>query len=469
MSLTCAALHAGIAGTSVALHRIGTRTVPGGTMSRTCLLAPLALVATLMLCAGAVLAADPVSTRALPDSMVFTPALPAADSLSRGTPVLFGLLPGDEGDWRRAPYGDDLLTHPDPWRARHPSGGWQPDVVLAYDRVDLVRYGLRLQAQRPESMLPRLGGLLAYASGRGRTLYGVQVEQPLLPTARFALGVDASRRTDHGDLQQTGDDENSLLLLVAHEDWRDYFEREGVGAYVSWRVPGFSTVSAHLRRDRYRSLAASGHVKSWWHTERPLRGNPAIDDGDANRAIVRLERVAKRTPRSRSGLYHWIEFESAGGALGGDFDYSRALADVRSVLRLSPATTLTLRGVGGSALHGAVPVQRQFTLGGVDGLRAHAFGSYRGDRVALAQLEYSIGVHAFGTRMLAAGPQVLLFLDSGTAWSRAAGGSLIAQRFATDGGVGLATADDDMRLTWSKNLQEPDSGVMMRLSLQRPF
>jgi len=230
-------------------------------------------------------------------------------------------------------------------------------------------------------MLPRLGGLLAYASGRGRTLYGVQLEQPLLPTARFVLGMDASRRTDHGDLQQIDDTENSLLLLAVREDWRDYFEREGAGVYLSWRVPDFSTVSVHLRNDDYRSLASSGHVTSLWRTGRALRSNPAIDDGTAHRAIVRLERIAKHTRRGRSGIYHWIEFEGAGGALGGDFDYSRALADVRSVVRLSPATTLTLRGVGGSALHGALPAQRQFVLGGVDGLRAHAFGSYHGDRV----------------------------------------------------------------------------------------
>jgi hypothetical protein len=460
---------AGIAGTSIALHRTGTRTVPGGTMSRTSLFVPLALVATLALHAGAALAADPVPIRAVPDSFVFSPAAAARDSAHDLDAVLFRLLPGDDGASRRAPDGDDLLTHPYFWHARHPSGAVQTDPELAYDRVDLVRYGLRVQAQRPETMLPRLGGMLAYATGRRRALYGVQFEQPLLPTARFVLGLNASRRTDHGDLQQLDDAENSLLLLVAHEDWRDYFEREGLGAYLSWRVPRFSTVSAHLRSDRYRSLAASRHVKSWWRTDRSLRDNPAIDDGDAHRAVVRLERVASHPRRGRSGLYHWIELEGAGGPLGGDFDYSRAFADVRSVVRLSPATTLTLRGVGGSGVHGVLPLQRQFTIGGVDGLRAHAFGSYHGDRVALAQLEYSIGMQAFRTRALDAGPQVLLFLDTGTAWDHATAGELVAQRFAADGGVGLATADDDLRLTFAKKLQQPDSGVVVTLRLQRPF
>ena len=425
------------------------------------------LAAALALGAGAARAADPVPIRSAPDTIVFAPA--ASDTAHPEDSALFRMLPGSEDVWRRAPYGDDLLTHPDPWSARHASSATQVDVVLDYDRVDLLRYGVAAQAQRPSTMLPRLGGMLAYATGRRRVLYGVQIEQPLLPTARFVLGADASRRTDHGDLQQIDDAENSLLLLVAHEDWRDYFEREGAGVYLSWRVPGFSTVSVHLRRDEYRSLTSSGHVTSWWHTDRPLRGNPAIDDGTAHRVILRLERIAKHTRRARSGVYHWIEFEGAGGSLGGGFDYSRALADVRSVLRLSPATTLTVRGVAGSGLNGGLPLQRQFTLGGVDGLRAHAFGAYRGDRVALGQLEYSIGLHAFRTRAFAAGPQVLVFLDSGTAWNRGTAGDLVSQRFAADGGVGLATADDDVRLTCAKNLQQDNSGVVVTLRLQRPF
>jgi hypothetical protein len=210
-------------------------------------------------------------------------------------------------------------------------------------------------------------------------------------------------------------------------------------------------------------------VTSWWRSDRRLRDNPAIDDGDAHRVIARLERVVKHTRRGRSGVYHWIEFEGAGGPLGGDFDYTRALADVRSVVRLSPAASLTLRGVGGSALRGAMPLQRQFTLGGADGLRAHAFGSYHGDRVALAQLEYSIGVHAFRTRAFEAGPQLLAFLDTGSAWQHATAGDLVAQHFAADGGVGVATADDDLRLTVAKNLQQTDSGVVVTLRLQRPF
>lgn len=404
--------------------------------------------------------------------MQFTPDSDSPESERETGPMHVRVsLNGDsDGSWRRAPFGDEMLTHPDPWRAHHPHGGTDGDLLLDYNRVDLVRYGAWVQAQRPETMNPRLGARLEYSTGRRRVLYGVQVEQPLLPTARFVLGLGMVRRTDHSDLEQIEDAENSLMLLTAHEDWRDYFEREGFGGYLSWRVPDFSTVSVHLRTDRYRSLTSNPHVHSWWHLDRPLRANPAIDDGDANSVFIRLERLAHRRARSRSGLYHWIELERSGGpTLRGDFGYTRVLADLRSVVRVQPATTLNLRVVGGSTLDGTLPRQREFVLGGVDGLRAHAFGSFHGDRVALGQAEYSIGLHAFGRHVRERGPQALLFLDSGTAWNGGAGGELASQRFAFDGGVGLATADDDLRVTFARNLQNPDASVVVTLRLNRPF
>lgn len=431
--------------------------------------------AMLLACAGAPAHAVGVTVRdtASADadsSMIFTPE--PGSTLDRGEdePIHVRTQSADEGTWLRAPYGDALITHPDPWRARVHHGGVHFDMPFSYDRVDLVRYGVTWQAQRPETMYPRLGTRLEYATGRRRVLYGFQLEQPLLPTARFVFGVNAVRRTDHGDLQQVDDTENSLLLLLAHEDWRDHFEREGAGAYVSWRVPDFSTVSVHVRSDRYRSVEMSHHVVSWFHEDRTLRPNPAIDDGETHSVLLRLERLAHRTRRNRSGLYHWIELEKAGGStLKGDFAYVRGLADVRSVVRVLPATTLSLRAVGGTTMEGALPAQRQFVIGGVDGLRAHAFGSFRGDRVALAQAEYSVGLQVFKTHSRHRGPQVLAFVDTGTAWNRAVSPAIEDQHFALDGGVGLATPDDDLRVTLAKNLQKPDAGVVVAMRLQRPF
>ena len=375
-----------------------------------------------------------------------------------------------ESEWLRAPMGDHLLDHPDPWSSDHPRRAQALELVADYNRTDLLRYGLHYQAQRPRTMYPRLGARFEYATGRKRTLYGLVLEQPLLPTARFVFGVSMVRRTDHPELQQVDDLENSVALLLSRTDYRDYFEREGGGVYVSWRVPDFSTVSLHARRDQYRSLGVNEDVRSWFRLTRPLRPNPAIDDGETHSVLVRLERLAQRSSGSRAGLYHWIELERAGGELGGDFSYARVLGDLRSVVRLTPATTLSLRAVGGSCTDGTLPRQKRFGVGGVDGLRAHALDAFQGSQMALAQAEYTVGLWALRGEGFEAGLHAIAFADVGTAWDNPDHRwDAFHQHFATDGGFGLATSEDDIRLYVARDLSDPDSQLTWSLRLQRPF
>ncbi len=266
-------------------------------------------------------------------------------------------------------------------------------------------------------MYPRVGGRLEYSFGRERTLYGFQIEQPLRPPGRIAVGASFVRRTDHLDLQQTEDFENTLAMLFGRQDWRDYFEREGLGAYLSWRVPDFSTVSVHVRSDDYRSLELRRGTRSWTNAGRTLRENPAVDDGRIRAFQLRLERLVHRTRGTRAGVYHWIEFERGGAGLGGDFDYTRALADLRTVFRLSPATTFSVRAVAGTNGSGTLPRQREFVAGGVDGLRAHAFSEFRGNQLALAQAEYALSLWPYVGRSSDPGIELLAFVDVGRAWN----------------------------------------------------
>ena len=88
------------------------------------------------------------------------------------------------------------------------------------------------------------------------------------------------RRTDHLDLQQVEDIENSFALLFAHQDYRDYWEREGHGAYLALRIPGLTTLSAHLRDDEVRPLASRGDPWSLFRRDGPAstrcRDLPAV-------------------------------------------------------------------------------------------------------------------------------------------------------------------------------------------------
>ena len=401
----------------------------------------------------------------VPDTLEFVPS--ADDSVPLF--VEYEPEPGEEAPERMlGPLGDGLLTPREIWKAR---GDRRGDFELRgeYNRVDRLRLGLGYQLQVQEPMAPRVGARAEYAFGRDRFLYGFQLEQPVIPPGRIAIGASLIRRTDHSELQQVPDVENSLALLFGRQDYRDYYEREGLGMYVAWRVPDFSTVSVHLRRDEYRSLPLGG-AQSWFHRGRTLRDNPPIDEGETHTAVLRLERSARAGVHTHAGLYHRVEAEWAGRRLGGDFHYTRILGDVRSVVRLSPATTLMLRVAAGATPSGALPAQKEFPLGGVDGLRAHEFSAFRGDQLALAQAEYTIGLWRLRTGAFEGGLHAIAFVDAGRAWSDPAHRWSLADRHvAVDGGIGLAAAEDNLRVYFAKDLQRTDSDFVISMRLRRPF
>lgn len=373
-------------------------------------------------------------------------------------------------EWLEPTFGERLLTEPEVWRLRHRRGGFRLDPVLDYNRVDGVRLGAAAETQDPGSMLPRVGGRWEYSLGRRHANYGALLEQPLLPRARLGIGVTAVRRTDHGVLQQVDDVENSLALLFARQDYRDYFEREGYSAYLVLRVPEITTVSAHLRHDTYRSLPLLPHVRSWFARDRELRDNPPVAEGEARALLLRLERMPRLDRRARAGLYHLVEVERADAGLGGDFAYTRGLADLRSVLRLTPGTALVLRAAGGTTTAGTLPPQKLFTLGGVDGLRARAFGRYRGEQFVLGQAECTVALPCPCREKKRSGLHAIAFVDAGDAWTSPDRAWAPADRhLQVDGGVGLTTAEDNMRVYVARNLQRKRAAAVVSVRLQRPF
>jgi hypothetical protein len=427
------------------------------------------IAAALVLAPGLARAADPPPEPAARDTtehLQFTP-----NPLESEAPPERPRSPiGDrEGSWARAPRGDDIITDIEPWHAAE--GHHQDlDLLVDYNRVDPLRAGFGWRFHGTDAWMPRVGARVERAFGRNRTLYGAQFEQPIIGRRRLSIGATMYRRTDHNDLQQMSDFENSLALLLGRTDDRDYFEREGQGVYLALRVPRVTRASLRFNSDRYRSLSTWTDTRSWAHTGRPLRVNPAIDDGDVHALQLRFERAPRMPRRLRVGLDHWIEIERAGHGMGGDFSYTRALADVRSMLRLTPASTLSLRAVGGHNPDGDLPRQREFTVGGPDGLRAHPVDAFRGNRIALGQAEYDVGLWSMRGDGFENGIHALAFVDAGGAWHGTRGSwDPISQRFAADGGVGVATSDNSLRVYFAKDLHDAGRDVVISVRLQRPF
>jgi hypothetical protein len=414
-----------------------------------------------------------------PDTLFFTSAEP--DSAASDSARLIWVdeeavdtgddepQPMDRWDRPRTPYGDHILREQG-LRFGYGHGRQSVSILVDYNRVDLLRTGVNMQFQDEDSSMPRFGATIDYAWGRLAWLYGLQLEQPILDQRRLSVGVIMVKRTDHGILQQTSDWENSGALLLARQDYRDYFEREGFGGYIRSRLLGFTTVSVHARQDQFRSLPLDTGTDSWFNKDIPLRDNPAVTEGEGHTVALRFARQSRNPVRSRAGLTHWIEIEKAGGNLGGDFDYTRGLADLRGVLRLSPASEFAVHAIAGATFDGTLPPQRGFALGGVDGLRAHNTATFKGDQALLLQAEYDIALWSLRRRSFRGGLHALVFVDTGKAWSNGGRGWDVGdQKLAVDGGFGIAGADDGFRVYFAQNLQDPRPDLNVSLRLQRAF
>ena len=119
---------------------------------------------------------------------------------------------------------------------------------------------------------------------------------------------------------------------------------------------------------------------------------------------------------------------------------------------------------------GGGPVQKLFPVGGVDGLRAHEFAKYRGNQMCVGQAEYTIGLWRVRSGLFEGGLHAIAFVDAGRAWTNPGNRwDLERQHIETDGGLGLSSSEDNLRVYFSKNLKQPDSDFVVSLRLQRPF
>ncbi|MGD9497206.1 MAG: outer membrane protein assembly factor [Armatimonadota bacterium] len=113
-----------------------------------------------------------------------------------------------------------------------------------------------------------------------------------------------------------------------------------------------------------------------------------------------------RTDPSSGGLSS-LSFEQAGGPLGGGTQFGKLLLDHRRYHRLSAEDVLALRIMGGTTF-GSPPLFESFSIGGANSLRGYELDRWRGESLALANIELRRDLNP---TLTAVG-----FVDVGSAW-----------------------------------------------------
>ncbi len=223
--------------------------------------------------------------------------------------------------------------------------------------------------------------------------YAIRAEQALGGRDNYSIGGTLFSAVNPIEDWGLTNLESSLGTFILHEDYRDYYESTGWSAYATASLP---YKPLEFRVEYFQEDHDFMPVASPWSITKnddPWREQPLVAQGE----VQFLEGSVSLDTRNdlENPTDGWLVRASARKGLGGDlfipthmasgdgpaqtfpaqeFDtgFLTGFADVRGYLRISPGSSLNIRGVMGGALNDVpLPPQFQHALGGVGSLPGH--------------------------------------------------------------------------------------------------
>lgn len=230
-----------------------------------------------------------------------------------------------------------------------------------------------------------------FASHKWRMQLGLD-RQFATTSGLYEFGAEVHGLTDTKDewIMKLG--ENNLAALFFHEDFRDYFQREGFSVHTArYTKDGDVTTMFDVRYtvDRYTSMQQKANWAVFGGHQ--FRSNPLVNEGMVRSiSVVAGFNTVEKYRRRSEGWDAYTKAEIAGSSFGGDFDFTHAIVDVRRYQSLSDDDQISARIRAGS-LEGNTIAQKMFELGGANTMPAYGFKEFVGNRMILGNLEYQMG------------------------------------------------------------------------------
>jgi len=298
----------------------------------------------------------------------------------------------------------------------------------------------------------------------------------------FELEVEGHSLTDSKDDWMIGLGENTAAAFFIHEDFRDYFQRNGFGVNAGYAVQQdylTGQVKVGYLSDEYTSMTNQTEW-SLFGGNKVFRLNPLINEG-MMRSVVGSAGLSTVTT-TIYGPEGWSivgTAEVAEKSMKSDFEFNRYVGDLRRYQPLGRYENLNVRLRVGSS-EGALPIQKAFDMGGLGTVPAFPFKGETGNRMLLMNAEFVFNGDIFGDlefwpSWLFREFNFVVFSDAGlvrtmpTAARWTEGFDRIHfSDFQHDVGVGLGTRSGSFRIAfaWRTDRSEP---ARLILRVARPF
>ena len=201
--------------------------------------------------------------------------------------------------------------------------------------------------------------------------------------------------------------------------FHNYYLSQGIEASVRWEpvVPTHS-LKLTMRAEAHESLRKT---TDWqfgnWGLESEAEENPPITPGQLRSVTLRYDLNTRRN--NNLGWHNTLLIEHSNPGVGSDFDFTRFQLQLRYAASRGDDFIRTRLVLG--AATSALPIQRQFIIGGRGTLSGYPLYAFAGDHVSLLNLEYFYRLptpNPYGWEWLNHMKTFLvLFLDQGQVWN----------------------------------------------------
>ncbi|MYH79641.1 BamA/TamA family outer membrane protein [Candidatus Poribacteria bacterium] len=267
--------------------------------------------------------------------------------------------------------------------------------------------------------------------------------------------------------------------IIGVPDFQNYYLRQGAEIRLYW-APIMPTHSfrVSMLAESHRSLEKS---TDWfianWTSKLSVRGNPPITAGQLRGLVFQYDFLN----RTKSlGWHNTFLAEHSRVAVGSDFDFTRLQLHLRYAFPLEKnriRTRLLL-----SYSNSPLPIQRQFVIGGMGGLRGYPWYrqedesdgiityesghtaspyAFAGDRGFLLNIEYHYSLSNLLSRGIFKNAFLIAFLDEGQVWNVSDDAYTFNPKASV--GIGLQFGEDDsvFRVNIAKALE---SGIGVQIT-----
>ncbi|MFH1861610.1 MAG: BamA/TamA family outer membrane protein [bacterium] len=345
----------------------------------------------------------------------------------------------------------------------------ETDLKVAYSKVDGLYLGAafeRFPFSDYNLHFRTFGsGGYAFASNawQGQTGLGFSI----FPEGAVEMVVDVFHLSHTEDAWYMSDRENSLAAFFLHEDFRDYYLREGFSGGISWTPSEELLFKACYQAEQHESLE---NATEWalFGGDKTFLPNRSIVEGML-RELVFAAALDTRddSEEPTKGWHIETQLEYTTPDWSSDYDYRRVILDVHRFQPINCYANLDARIRLGNS-EGFLPPQKRFYLGGPSTLPGFGLKQFSGKESALCNLELRLHDDSSSEHSSWSEMGLFFFTDIGLAADQPLGDFNIRD-WAHDVGVGICSQSGNFRLQVAKRTDTAHDPYTLMVRIERPF